>query len=192
MSESSSFDKSKIASLLIGKEAKALHPITCLNPSLTFSIFDAKIVDNRILVRGEETCWWGQDSWELVPSATQDNHFVGANKMVRNAVIEEVRAIVRGEKAMWEFIKRKGGGDDSGITACENIEDGLIALKTTSEQTNEAPQGTGESDRVKESAIPAGAAPFIERRKGERRIRIPTPDDKLYGGRLGTDRRKAK
>lgn len=71
MSESP--DKSKIASLLIGKEAKALHPITCLNPSLTFSIFDAKIVDNRILVRGEETCWWGQDSWELVPSAIRDN-----------------------------------------------------------------------------------------------------------------------
>lgn len=62
----------KIKESLIGKMAKAHHPITCANPSKTFVIVDVKVEwreweqDWIVSVRGEETCWFGRNYWELV------------------------------------------------------------------------------------------------------------------------------
>lgn len=58
-----------VARLLIGKTAKADHPITCLNPAPTFKIFGAKIANDRIFVRGEETMWFGESVFEVLPDA---------------------------------------------------------------------------------------------------------------------------
>lgn len=62
--KSSSLDKLK--QLMIGKTAKANHPITCLNPTETFIIVDVKVNDNTIFVRGENTCWFGSNSYEIL------------------------------------------------------------------------------------------------------------------------------
>jgi hypothetical protein len=59
-----------IKEILVGKEAKADHPITIANPTETFTIVDAKIEERGgefiILVRGENTCWFGRNYWSLV------------------------------------------------------------------------------------------------------------------------------
>lgn len=58
--------------LLVGKRAKANHPITCLNPDETFIIFEVRaeyrtdIQKTVVQVRGENTMWWGNGAWELV------------------------------------------------------------------------------------------------------------------------------
>jgi hypothetical protein len=43
---------------LIGLEVRPDHPVTCLNPALTFKIYEAKIDDNKLYVRGENTMWF--------------------------------------------------------------------------------------------------------------------------------------
>lgn len=44
---------------LIGIEVQADHPQTCLNPSKTFRVHEARIDENgRLFVRGEETMWF--------------------------------------------------------------------------------------------------------------------------------------
>ena len=43
---------------LIGLEVRADHPITCLNPEKSFKIFDAKIEDDKLYVRGQNTMWF--------------------------------------------------------------------------------------------------------------------------------------
>lgn len=47
---------------LIGLEVEADHPITCVNPTKTFKIFDVQIDDGwsgkTIFVRGEDTMWF--------------------------------------------------------------------------------------------------------------------------------------
>jgi hypothetical protein len=52
--------------LLVGREAKAKHPITVLNPTETFKIVDAHIDFNKIYVCGEKTMWFELGSIELV------------------------------------------------------------------------------------------------------------------------------
>ena len=52
---------------LIGREAKANHPITCLNPTETFIITEAKVENGAIVVRGTDTCWWGEGAVDLLP-----------------------------------------------------------------------------------------------------------------------------
>lgn len=47
--------------LLIGKEVKARHPTTVLNPNETFKITEYRIEYNRLTVRGEDTCWFSID-----------------------------------------------------------------------------------------------------------------------------------
>ena len=56
--------------LLVGKEARAKHPITCLNPTPTFRIAHARIDDvtGHISIRGENTMWFGENSFELLQS----------------------------------------------------------------------------------------------------------------------------
>ena len=62
-----------IESFLIGKTAKADHPITCMNPEDTFTIVQVRVEvsshqedGHKVLVRGENTMWFGYNSWELV------------------------------------------------------------------------------------------------------------------------------
>jgi len=50
-----------LARTLIGKTAKADHPITCLNPNETFTIIEVRTEADHISVRGENTCWFGQN-----------------------------------------------------------------------------------------------------------------------------------
>ena len=56
--------------LLVGKKATANHPITSLNPSKEFSIVGVKIEgdddDQKLFVRGDETCWFGSNMWKLI------------------------------------------------------------------------------------------------------------------------------
>ena len=64
-----------IEQFLIGKEAKADHPITCMNPTKTFIIVDVRVEEttpsykvqgHKVFVRGENTMWFGYNTWELV------------------------------------------------------------------------------------------------------------------------------
>ena len=64
-----------IEKFLIGKEAKADHPITCMNPTKTFIIVDVRVEEttpsyevqgHKVFVRGENTMWFGYNTWELV------------------------------------------------------------------------------------------------------------------------------
>ena len=63
-----------IENFLIGKTARADHPITCMNPEETFKIIAVRIEQtlscqeegHKVLVRGENTMWFGYNSWELV------------------------------------------------------------------------------------------------------------------------------
>ncbi len=56
---------------LIGRLAITNHPITVLNPEETFGIVDVNLEHDpdleygRIFVRGEKTCWFGQDSFKI-------------------------------------------------------------------------------------------------------------------------------
>lgn len=45
-------------SWLIGLKVQADHPTTCLNPSPTFIIHDAKLDHGKLYVRGKETMWF--------------------------------------------------------------------------------------------------------------------------------------
>jgi len=51
---------------LIGKSAKADHPITCLNPTEYFTIIDICIDKTlkgyKVSVRGDDTCWFNVKS----------------------------------------------------------------------------------------------------------------------------------
>ncbi len=55
---------------LVGKKATANHPITTLNPDINFQIVSVKIEgedeNQRIFVRGSETCWFGSSMWKLI------------------------------------------------------------------------------------------------------------------------------
>lgn len=42
-----------------GKEARADHPLTCLNPHVWFEVKQVSIGDGRISICGDETCWFG-------------------------------------------------------------------------------------------------------------------------------------
>ena len=44
---------------LIGLTVEANHPITCANPEKHFVVKEARVEDNRIFVRGENTIWFG-------------------------------------------------------------------------------------------------------------------------------------
>lgn len=61
-----------IENQLIGKLAKADHPITCINPHENFVIKEVRVEyditrgGHNCYVRGEETAWFGINSWELV------------------------------------------------------------------------------------------------------------------------------
>ena len=64
-----------IEQFLIGKEAKADHPVTCMNPTKTFIIVDVRVEEttpsyevqgHKVFVRGENTMWFGYNTWELV------------------------------------------------------------------------------------------------------------------------------
>lgn len=47
---------------LVGQYAVANHPETVLNSNRKgFSITEVKIINDRIKVRGENTCWFDQD-----------------------------------------------------------------------------------------------------------------------------------
>jgi hypothetical protein len=50
----------------VGREAKADHPITCLNPEATFIIKQVRLEDGGIAVRGERTMWFGDSCFQLV------------------------------------------------------------------------------------------------------------------------------
>jgi hypothetical protein len=50
---------------LIGKRAKADHPMTVINPEEYFIIIEAKIEDNKILVRGDKTAWFSGEMIEI-------------------------------------------------------------------------------------------------------------------------------
>lgn len=52
--------------VLIGKIAKANHPITCLNPEKTFTVHDVKYDNDTIWIRGRNTCWFGSNSYEIL------------------------------------------------------------------------------------------------------------------------------
>ncbi len=45
---------------LIGKTAQADHPITVLNPDLYFTIYEARIDDNKVSCRGKNTMWFDE------------------------------------------------------------------------------------------------------------------------------------
>ena len=55
---------SKLREFLIGKHVVVDHPKTCLNPTGKegFKIIDVSIDGDRIFVRGQETCWFGERS----------------------------------------------------------------------------------------------------------------------------------
>ena len=64
-----------IEDYLIGKEAKAKHPLTNLNPTETFIIKEIRVefrafedgqYGHLVSVRGEGTCFFGKDAWELL------------------------------------------------------------------------------------------------------------------------------
>lgn len=57
-----------LMNLLIGKRAKANHPITCLNPEEYFIIYEVKLEndDGRIFCRGENTCWFSANMLEVI------------------------------------------------------------------------------------------------------------------------------
>jgi len=46
---------------LIGMQACANHPISVANPDKYFKIYDAKLEDGKIIVRGEDTIWFGEE-----------------------------------------------------------------------------------------------------------------------------------
>jgi len=62
---------------LVGKIAKADHPITCINPEEYFEIVEAKLDtysgEVKLYVKGENTCWFNSnmatliaDSWKAL------------------------------------------------------------------------------------------------------------------------------
>lgn len=52
---------------LIGKQAKANHPINICNPSEFFIISDVKMTENeKIAVRGENTIWFIGSMVEII------------------------------------------------------------------------------------------------------------------------------
>jgi hypothetical protein len=64
-----------IEEFLIGKEARSKHPITALNPTENFIISEIRVefrafedgkYGHCISVRGDNTCYFGRDYWELV------------------------------------------------------------------------------------------------------------------------------
>ncbi|GGE18512.1 hypothetical protein GCM10011390_42110 [Aureimonas endophytica] len=42
----------------VGDEVRADHPITVLNPTQTFIVYERRFKDDRVSVRGENTCWF--------------------------------------------------------------------------------------------------------------------------------------
>lgn len=50
---------------LIGKKAKADHPITCANPEEYFIIKEVRIDHDVVFVRGEKTMWFGESLVEV-------------------------------------------------------------------------------------------------------------------------------
>jgi hypothetical protein len=50
---------------IVGRRAKAQHPITVVNPDEFFTISDVKIENYKIYVRGENTIWFGEGMVEL-------------------------------------------------------------------------------------------------------------------------------
>lgn len=52
--------KHNILEWLKGKLVTVDHPITVLNPDKVFEIVEARIDNNHIAIRGENTCWFGE------------------------------------------------------------------------------------------------------------------------------------
>ena len=46
------------AETIVGKMARADHPITCLNPDEWFEVKAARQLDGRLAIIGENTCWF--------------------------------------------------------------------------------------------------------------------------------------
>lgn len=59
-----------IVKLLIGKTAKANHPITVLNPDETFVITDAHVDYTfpmpKVFCQGKNTAWFGENMVEIL------------------------------------------------------------------------------------------------------------------------------
>lgn len=55
----------------IGMPVKADHPITCINPTETFTIAEVKAEEGKFYVRGEHTCWF---NWNMVKPAEGGAH----------------------------------------------------------------------------------------------------------------------
>ena len=51
---------------LVGRTAEANHPITVLNPNKTFIVTEAKYEHDRVFVRGEDTCWFGLNTVQIL------------------------------------------------------------------------------------------------------------------------------
>lgn len=62
--------KTRLENALIGRHAKANHPITVFNPNETFTIeqvdFEFRNEEIVVKVRGKETCWFGKNMWRLL------------------------------------------------------------------------------------------------------------------------------
>ena len=63
-----------IEDFLIGKIAKADHPLTGLNPHETFVIADVRVEEtisgqkqgHKVFIRGKDTMWFGYNTWSLI------------------------------------------------------------------------------------------------------------------------------
>lgn len=54
-----------ILQLLQGKELKAAHPITCLNPDEWFKPVAVDVTDSKVWVSGANTCWFAISMCEV-------------------------------------------------------------------------------------------------------------------------------
>lgn len=84
-------------------ECKAPHPITCINPTEWFSPIDIRseygFTQNKIFVRGEETCWFPLDKCEVrnkveLPDAAELESWRLAATALRQRIphVETIRA----------------------------------------------------------------------------------------------------
>jgi len=48
----------------------SFHPITCLNPVRYFKVKEWKAEGGRLLVKGQDTCWFVAASCEFYPEET--------------------------------------------------------------------------------------------------------------------------
>lgn len=63
--ESTTPNEKIIFKLLEGKQVKANHAITCLNPDEWFTPIAVWIKDNNVYVIGENTCWFNLSQCEV-------------------------------------------------------------------------------------------------------------------------------